>query len=153
MIPFAQIQQEVKDAIAGHSYFNGITVLADNGLVDHLEEAALGENGNGVCVTVTFPLTASRVDAAPGLAAVGVEVGAQIRVNAERNAASDGAGKDIFELVNNAMGAVMAWRPASGPAKWVYKPAATVASFNPEREGEIGYDVFFYKLAAFKESA
>lgn len=153
MIPFAQIQGEVVDAIAAHSYFDGITVLADNGLIDHEEEAALGDEGTGVCVTVTFPLTASRVDAGPGLGAVAVEIGVQIRVNAERNASDDGAGKDIFELVNKAIGAVLAWRPASGPTKWIYKPASTVASFNPEREGEIGYDLFFSKMAAFKESA
>lgn len=154
MIAVEDIQSTVAARLAAHSYLSGLAVIADDGLQTNAIENALGDEGKGVALVVSFPTGSTTSDSVNNLSAEDFGVTVTIRVNAQRNSETKtgrpGAQKNLMLLLSAVRQAVLSWVTPNNDRLGFRSAGCTFAW---EIDGEVGYYVDFTIKAAFQNPA
>lgn len=147
MLAFKDIQDEVRDLIRAHAYFTGLTVESNLGDKDNEIETAL--NDKGFAVEVLQVIDGKGFQATPGRALFMARIVIRIKLNAILNAATGGAGKNIYEAVEKATQAILGYqRQTAGEKTFEPDTEDYLVSYRDDK-GLVAYDITFRKQVVF----
>lgn len=147
MLAFKDIQDEVRDLIRANAYFTGLTVESNLGDKDDEIEAAL--NSSGIAVEVLQVIDGKGFQSTPGRTLFMSRIVVRIKINAILNAATGGAGKNIYEAVQKATEAIIGYQRQT-PGEKPFEPDTEdyLTSYRDDK-GLVAYDLTFRKQVVF----